>query len=254
MPAVKEIREKLIKDLAVPGNTEDREKIELKIDFFLSSVLGELSLHSSEDVLNWFLGKRSKSTLMRKIIPIKETEGWVTDAKTGNIVHALGKFFSIKGIKVSSAERETAGWYQPIIDQPEVGILGFLVKKINGIYHFLIQAKEEPGNIDKVQLTTTLMATQSNFNGVHGGKTPLFLNYFKNPREERRILVNKLQSEEGARFYKKNNLNIVVELGEEEEIDISDTFIWMSLSQIKEFLMSENVVNACARSVLACLH
>lgn len=252
MPTVKEISEKLIKDLAISVNADDREKIGLKIDFFLSSVLGELSLHPSEDVLKWFLGKRSKSTLMRKIIPIKETEGWVTDAKTGNIVHALGKFFSIKGIKVSSAERETAGWCQPIIDQPEVGILGFLVKKINGIYHFLIQAKEEPGNIDKVQLTTTLMATQSNFNGVHGGKTPLFLHYFKDPGE-RRILVNKLQSEEGARFYKKNNLNIVVEVGEEEEIDVSDAFIWMSLSQIKEFLLLENVVNACARSVLACL-
>ena len=36
MPTVKEISEKLIKDLAISVNADDREKIGLKIDFFLS--------------------------------------------------------------------------------------------------------------------------------------------------------------------------------------------------------------------------
>jgi len=252
MPAIKELREKMIKELSASTNAGTKEEIEVKVDFFLSSVSGESSLHPSGHIWKWFLDKRSKSTLKRKVIPIKETEGWITDKDTGDIVHNSGKFFSIKGIKISSSQRETEGWCQPIIDQPEVGILGFLVKRINGVYHFLVQAKEEPGNIDNVQLTTTLMATRSNFEGVHGGRTPLFLDYFKTPGK-RRVLVNKLQSEEGARFYKKNNLNMIVELSEQEEIDIPETFIWMSFYQIKELLQRENVVNACARSVLACL-
>ena len=252
MSTIKEIRKKLIEEFAVSGNIENKENIEIKVDFFLSSVFGNLSLHSSECLWKWFLDKRLESTLKREITPIKKTEGWITDKDTGNIFHSSGKFFSIKGIRVSSTQREITGWCQPIIDQPEIGILGFLVKKINGIYHFLIQAKEEPGNIDNVQLTTTLMATRSNFESIHGGSAPLFLKYFKD-YGKRQVLVNKLQSEEGARFYKKNNLNIIVELDEKEEIEIPDMFIWVSLYQIKELLKHENVVNACARSVLACL-
>ncbi len=252
MFAIEGYRKKLVEGLVAQADSIlDREKIEIKVDFFLSSVFGNLSLHSSDEVWNWFLEKRARSKLQAEIIPIKETKDWVTD-DTGNIRHRSGKFFSIKGIKVSSEQREAKDWCQPIIDQPEVGILGFLIKKINGIYHFLVQAKEEPGNIDKLQLTTTLMATRSNLEGVHGGRPPLFLDYFKD-HGKRRVLVNKLQSEEGARFYRKNNLNIVVELGEREEIGIPEMFIWMSLYQIKGLLQRENIVNACARSVLACL-
>jgi oxidase EvaA len=195
---------------------------------------------------------RAKSHLNTDLIPIKETEGWVVDRNRGDIHHRSGKFFSIKGIKVHSEQREAKDWCQPIIDQPEVGLLGFLVKKINGIYHFLVQAKEEPGNIGKVQLTSTLMATRSNLEQAHGGKGPLFLDYFRAPKD-RRIIVNKLQSEEGARFYKKNNLNIVIELKDNEELDVPETFLWMSLYQIKELLTHENIVNACARSIIACL-
>jgi oxidase EvaA len=47
-------------------------------------------------------------------------------------------------------------WSQPIINQPEVGYLGFIVKKINGVMHFLIQAKIEPGNVNCVQLSPTI--------------------------------------------------------------------------------------------------
>ena len=251
--AIEELRKKLIESLRAGDDAvHGKELIGLKVDFFLSSLCENLSLHSSDDIWEWLLKKRADSNLKTEIIPIRETEGWITDEHTGNIHHASGKFFSIKGIKASSDLRETKHWCQPIIDQPEVGILGFLVKKINGIYHFLVQAKEEPGNINNVQLTTTLMATRSNFERVHGGKEPLFLDYFRNPGE-RSVLVNKLQSEEGARFYKKNNLNMVVELHEHEELDVPNMFIWMTLSQIRELLTHENIVNACARSVIACL-
>lgn len=253
MSAVEDLRKTLIENLLKSDiNSQNKEEMEIKVDFFISSVSGALSLHTSEKIWQWFLDSRKKSNLKTEIIPIKKTEGWVIEKDTGNILHRSGQFFSVKGIRVFSKQRETNSWSQPIIDQPEVGILGFLVKKINNIYHFLVQAKEEPGNIDKVQLTTTLMATRSNFEQVHGGKEPLFLDYFKNPGE-RRVLVNKLQSEEGARFYRKNNLNIIVELREDEEFDIPDNFIWMSLYQIKELLKQENVINACARSVIACI-
>ena len=99
---------------------------------------------------------------------------WKLDSK--KISHKSGKFFSICGVKI---ETNWGGvWSQPIIHQPEIGILGIISKKLIIKYIFLLQAKIEPGNINKVQLSPTLQATKSNYTKVHGGKSPNYLNYF----------------------------------------------------------------------------
>lgn len=74
--------------------------------------------------------------------------------------------------------RDVSTWDQPIINQPEIGFLGFIVKKIQGVYHFLMQAKIEPGNLNVVQLSPTLQATRSNYTRVHKGAIPKYLEYF----------------------------------------------------------------------------
>jgi oxidase EvaA len=226
--------------------------LELKVDFFLSSLASVPSLHTMKEVELWFRERRKNSKLKTRIIPVRKTKGWIQEEKTGNIRHITGKFFSVVGIYTISKTREVKSWYQPIIKQPEIGILGFLVKKINGIYHFLVQAKEEPGNIGKVQLSTTLMATQSNFTQVHQGKCPLYLDYFLEQKKGK-VLVKKLQSEEGARFYRKNNLNMIVEIPGSAEEKVPKEFMWITLYQIKVMMQKENVVNSAARSVIACL-
>ena len=50
---------------------------------------------------------------------------------------------------------------------------------IDGRLYFLMQAKVEPGNVNKYQISPTIQATKSNFTRAHGGKTPLFFDYFK---------------------------------------------------------------------------
>ena len=138
--------------------------------------------------------------------------------------------------------RNVPEWDQPIINQPEIGFLGFIVKKFNGVMHFLMQAKIEPGNLNIVQLSPTLQATRSNYTRVHGGKSPNYLEYF-NGEKEVYVLVDQLQSEQGARFLHKRNRNIIVEINEDEEISVKDGFIWVSLGQIKELLRYPNAVS-----------
>jgi oxidase EvaA len=46
----------------------------------------------------------------------------------------------------------------------------------------------EPGNINKVQLSPTVQATESNYTRVHGGKAIKYLNFFKN-KNQKKILV-----------------------------------------------------------------
>ena len=175
---------------------------------------------------------------------------WYFDEKKGNLRHESGRFFSIDGIRVNTNWGKLSTWDQPIINQPEVGFLGIIVKKINGVYHFLMQAKIEPGNINVVQLSPTLQATKSNYSRVHKGKSPLYLEYFKGEKH-RLVLVDQLQSEQGARFLKKRNRNIIIEVY--EDIPVYDNFCWLTLGQIKEFIKYDNIVNMDTRTVISCI-
>ena len=115
-----------------------------------------------------------------------------------------------------------------------------------------MQAKIEPGNLNVVQLSPTLQATRSNYTRVHGGKSPTYLEYF-NGEKNVIVLVDQLQSEQGARFLHKRNRNIIVEVDENEEIEVKSNFIWVSLGQIKELLRYPNVVNMDSRTVISCI-
>ena len=47
------------------------------------------------------------------------------------------------------------------------GIIGLIRKKINGVPHYLIKAKFEPGNFGKIQFHLPLQATYSNLERAH---------------------------------------------------------------------------------------
>ena len=142
-------------------------------------------------------------------------------------------------------------WDQPIIDQPEIGFLGILCKEIKGSLHFLLQAKIEPGNKNFVQLSPTLQATRSNFTRVHGGKKPEYLDYFTNLKSNK-IIVDCLQSEQGSRFFKKRNRNIIIY--SKEKIELKENFKWLTLKQIKDLMLIDNFINMDTRTVISCLN
>ena len=107
----------------------------------------------------WFKAAIQRHRFHIDQIPFSELVKWgFTEA--GSLSHASGRFFSIQGISVNTTYGSVPHWSQPIINQPEVGFLGFIVKRIRGIPHFLMQAKMEPGNINMIQLAPTLQATR----------------------------------------------------------------------------------------------
>jgi oxidase EvaA len=204
-------------------------------------------IHNLDWILNWLQVKNNEVDVSIEQIPFTKMTNWQVDPETGNIIHQSGKFFSIEGVDVSVEAGLSRSWTQPIINQPEVGYLGFLTKKINGLMHFLVQAKVEPGNVNCVQLSPTIQATKSNFTQVHKGSPPKYLDYFR--LKKGKVLVDQLQSEQGARFYKKRNRNIILEV--EEDIPQADNFIWVTLGQIKELLRIDNVINMDTRTVIS---
>lgn len=65
------------------------------------------------------------------------------------------------------------------------------------------------------------------------------------------FVLDQLQSEQGARCYRKRNRNVFVEIVENEPIEIRDNFIWVSLGQIKKLLRYPNLVNMISRFVIS---
>ena len=218
---------------------------------FLVSAMSHGNFQTTGQILSWMKSQNEEVVSNIMQIPLSELRGW--SYRDDRIRHNSGKFFSIDGIHIRTNYRNTPEWDQPIINQPEIGFLGFIVKKFNGVLHFLLQAKIEPGNLNIVQLSPTLQATRSNYTRVHGGKAPTYLEYF-NGEKDVLILVDQLQSEQGARFLHKRNRNIIVEVGEDEELEVKEGYIWASLGQIKELLRYPNVVNMDSRTVISCIN
>lgn len=219
-----------------------------RIEFaFLKSALEKKEINS---IVEWIKKQNECVDVLITKVPFRNLDKWHFDETNGNLRHETGNFFSIDGIRIDTTWGYTPSWDQPIINQPEIGFLGFIVKEIKGIFHFLVQAKIEPGNINFVQLSPTLQATRSNYQQRHGGRKPLYLEYFQNATKEQ-ILLDQLQSEQGARFFKKRNRNIIIKI--DDNIEVHNNFIWLTLGQLKALMRLDNIVNMDTRTVLSCI-
>ncbi|MEU0533911.1 NDP-hexose 2,3-dehydratase family protein [Amycolatopsis tolypomycina] len=202
------------------------------------------------EVLAWLENRRPHHAQRVRRIAFDELAGWGFDPATGDLAHTSGRFFSVAGLRVRSDFGPVREWSQPIIHQPEIGILGIAVREIGGVLHFLMQAKAEPGNPNGVQLAPTVQATRSNYTRVHGGRAVPYLEHFA-AADPRHVIADVLQSEQGAWFYRKRNRNMVVAVG--PEVEAGDDFRWLTLGQLHRLLHLDNVVNMDARTVLSCL-
>ncbi|MGC5015527.1 NDP-hexose 2,3-dehydratase family protein [Streptosporangium sp. DT93] len=201
------------------------------------------------DVQEWLRETAGHTFMSVTRLPLEELAGWHEDPETGDIGHRSGRFFTVEGLDVRRPGWAVPAWTQPIINQPEAGILGILLKRSGGVPHLLMQAKNEPGNVDGPQLSPTVQATRSNYTGVHRGRPVPYLDFFREPRG--RVLADVRQSEQGAWFYRKRNRNMVVEVG--EEVAAAEGFRWLPLRDVRGLLSVPDLVNMDARTVLSCL-
>ncbi len=155
-------------------------------------------------------------------------------------------FFSITGLRATTPNGDRME--QPVIIQSEIGYLGIICKVFKETLYFLMQAKIEPGNLNKVQLSPTIQAIKSNFTQRHGGAKPAYLEYFTSAAPEE-LIVDQMQSEQSSRFYQKRNIVIRTE----REVPPTENQRWMTLGQFKALMRHDNLVNMDTRTVLSYL-
>ncbi len=192
----------------------------------------------------------AKKNVFVEIKDVSTLDRWVFNKETLNISHVTGNFFSITGIYQIDNKNQIVN-QQAVINQPEIGLLGLIVRNVEGDYECLVQAKMEPGNINLVQLSPTLQATYSNYTSVHKGKKPMFLDLFLDYNNHK-LISNTLQPEQTHKFYKKYNRNIVVQV--DSEFEIPNSFIWIKFDELKKLQLIDNLVNMDLRSIISSIH
>ena len=146
--------------------------------FFHSYLSTNKSLYSIGEIIEWMKLKNKRHPFKVSRIAFKEMQHWHFENDSGDLVHSTNRFFRVEALSCKQNFGQVRSWQQPIINQQEIGILGFISKEFEGVRHFLLQAKMEPGNINTIQLSPTVQATHSNYQKVHKGKTPKYLEYF----------------------------------------------------------------------------
>jgi oxidase EvaA len=201
-------------------------------------------------ILAWREAHRSSIRFKSDLIGLDQVRDWSRDEQ-GNVRHKSGQFFRIEGARVESGDvREVATWDQPIMTQSDGGVLAMVARETEKGVEFLLQAIAECGNIDVLQLGPTVQSTWSNIRRAHAGRRPPMLEVVFAEAGVRTV-YRANHNEEGGRFWKKSNENVVVFLDDENVIETNmKMFYWASLSQIKELALKDNVLNPFVKTIL----
>ena len=215
-------------------------------DIIKSWAQKEGNVNTTEDILSWVDTLNANAQVEIEECVMDDNSFWFYDDYNGEIHNRKRTFFSIRGIQVY--ENNKLLFEQPVIIQPEIGYLGIIAKKIDGVINFLMQAKIEPGNVNVIQISPTIQATKSNYTRRHGGALPNYFDYFANS-DKYTVIFDQIQSEQAARFYKKRNRNMIMLV--DEEVPVLPNYKWMTLGQIKELMKIPNLVNMDTRTVIS---
>jgi oxidase EvaA len=195
------------------------------------------------NVRAWLDAVRTSARPAIERIPLSESREW--SVADGRFSHRSGGFFSVVALDWTAPDGTRTS--QPYLDQREVGTLGFLLRNGDGPPQLLVQAKPEPGNVGLVQLAPTCQATASNVKRLHGGRRPPFADAF--PPDASSALYDVPQSEQGTRFFHKQNRNVLALASGETP---PPTHRWMPVDDVLSLLGCDHVINTDARSVLVC--
>jgi oxidase EvaA len=182
-------------------------------------------------------------------VDIKKLDKWVYTNES--VMHVENKYFQVIPVEIEIGNREVVSWCQPMIKPMQEGLCAFLCKKINGILHFAVQAKLECGNHDIIEFAPTVQCLTGNYKNTSKGTLP-FLEYVLKVKKDL-IFYDSLQSEEGGRFYREQNRNLMVLADDTISDELPENFIWMTLNQMSVFLRFNNFFNIQARSLIAAI-
>ena len=214
----------------------------------VSALDKKAGIYSTTEVLSWMTKLKCMYDLSVETISLSDISDWVIESD--QIRHVDNRFFRIIAAEVEISNREIKKWSQPLVEPLQQGLAAFIVKKINNVYHFLVQAKLESGNFDILEMAPTVQC----LTGSYQNSIDLpFLSIVQNATKEQ-IKIDTLQSEEGGRFYREQNRNLIIEVYDDFSDSVPEHYMWMTLNQLTTFLQFNNYLNIQARSLISLIN
>jgi len=207
------------------------------------------ALHSIDEIISFLTRLKSIYDIEVTHVPLDQLKHWV--CADDEIYHEERKYFRVIAAAIEIGNREVTKWSQPLIEPAQDGLCAFVVKEINGLLHFAVQTKLECGNHDIVEFAPTVQCMTGNYRQTRKDTLP-FLDYVLNANLKQ-IVFDTLQSEEGGRFFREQNRNMIVVAGDDVPVALPDKYIWMTLNQLYIFLKFNNYLNIQARSLIAAI-
>lgn len=218
--------------------------------FLASELNAEVALHTSDAIIHWFTNLKARYDLLVNPLPLHAVRDWLIEDDC--IRHKEDKFFRVIGVHVEIANREVTNWDQPLVEPVQEGICAFIAKEINGVLHFLVQAKVESGNFDILEMAPTVQCITGSYKNKSSLQNLPYLSHVLEAKQET-IIYDTLQSEEGGRFYREQNRNMILLADASFPEETPENYIWMTLNQLKIFNKFNNYLNIQARSLIAAI-
>jgi len=206
------------------------------------------SLWSLNQIFSWLTHLKTEAECEVSPCSLDSLGEWeFTDER---ITHNTGRYFDVVPVKVTIGNREVTSWDQPMIRPHQEGVCALFYREIDGVVHFLMQAKMECGNLDLLELAPTIQCLTGSYKA---GAVPFVPELESALQSGEGVHVDVMQSEEGGRFYKEQNRNIIYNCGDRVPLELPSSFIWMSAAQVRNFGRFSHYLNVQTRCLLALL-
>jgi oxidase EvaA len=208
------------------------------------------SLHSTQSLLSWIADVRERTEPQVERVRLVDLDRWRQDE--WSISHESGRFFGVIGVRVEAAGREVSRWSQPMIEPSHTGLVAFLLTRIDGVPHVLVQCRTEPGFVDTAELAPSVQCAPETYEILPAELRPRHLDLVRDALagDRRAVRFDALLSEEGGRFHHARTRHVIVET---DQLAEGTGHRWVSESQLTALLRHSHYVNMQARSLLVCL-
>lgn len=204
--------------------------------------------HSTVAVLSAITDARTRIDVSTRSCPLTALPGW--HRSNGRLSHVSGAFFDVIQVQVQASGREVSCWSQPMIAVAEIGVVAFLVTRIDGVMHALVHLRVQPGYVDVVEVAPTVQCTPANYDHLPRSARPPYLDHVLEA-DRRTVHFDTVLSEEGGRFFHTRNRYLIMEA---DSVEIRPDYLWLTVEQLAGLLQHSHYVNVEARSLVVCLH
>jgi dTDP-4-dehydro-6-deoxy-alpha-D-glucopyranose 2,3-dehydratase len=203
--------------------------------------------HTMDEFKSWYLEHRGILRIETQRVPFTALDGWGFAKDTGNLGHDGGGRYSIAGMRILAWTGPICEWYQPVVNQPGVGLYGLIVKEYQGILHCLVRAAIEPGHPEVLELFPTIAATRAEYATAHRSPPATYLDHFVGSGRGR-VLVDVLQSAAGQWCYRMSQRHMIVEVA--GDVPNREGYVWLTFGQLHS-LLAGKMLSSGLRSLLS---